>query len=72
MYVDNHGRDNLSEFAQINESKALITNIPTIIITKMIEKPKIPEFNLAITGIYFLTPKIFQKIKNYFLVKVQK
>ena len=32
MYVDNHGRDNLSEFAQINESKALITNIPTIII----------------------------------------
>jgi glucose-1-phosphate thymidylyltransferase len=33
-------------------------------ITKMIEKPKIPESNLAITGIYFLTPKIFQKIKK--------
>jgi len=39
MYVDNHGRDNLSEFDQINESKALITNIPTKIITK--EKTKI-------------------------------
>ncbi len=33
-------------------------------ITKMIEKPKNPESNLAITGIYFLTPKIFQKIKK--------
>ena len=29
MYVDNHGRDDLSKFDQINESKALITNIPT-------------------------------------------
>ena len=30
----------------------------------MIEKPKNPESNLAITGIYFLTPKIFEKIKK--------
>ncbi len=30
----------------------------------MIEKPKNPESNLAITGIYFLTPKIFEKIKQ--------
>jgi len=33
-------------------------------IEKMIEKPKNPESNLAITGIYFLTSKIFQKIKK--------
>ena len=33
-------------------------------ISKMIEKPKNPNSNLAITGIYFLTPKIFEKIKN--------
>ena len=30
----------------------------------MVEKPKNPDSNLAITGIYFLTPKIFEKIKN--------
>jgi|TARA_B100001540_G_scaffold305820_1_gene317221 glucose-1-phosphate thymidylyltransferase len=33
-------------------------------ISRMIEKPKNPESNLAITGIYFLTPKIFEKIKQ--------
>ena len=33
-------------------------------ISKMIEKPKNPKSNLAITGIYFLTPKIFEKIKK--------
>jgi glucose-1-phosphate thymidylyltransferase len=33
-------------------------------ISKMIEKPKKPESNLAITGIYFLTSEIFQKIKK--------
>ena len=33
-------------------------------IIKMIEKPKSPESNLAITGIYFLTSEIFEKIKK--------
>jgi glucose-1-phosphate thymidylyltransferase len=33
-------------------------------ISKMIEKPKRSASNLAITGIYFLTPKIFEKIKK--------
>ena len=33
-------------------------------ISKMVEKPKKPKSNLAITGIYFLTPKIFDKIKQ--------
>ena len=36
----------------------------SIKISKMIEKPKKPESNLAITGIYFLTSEIFQKIKK--------
>ena len=31
-------------------------------ISKMVEKPKNPTSSLAITGIYFLTPKIFEKI----------
>jgi len=33
-------------------------------ISKMVEKPKNPTSSLAITGIYFLTPKIFEKIKK--------
>jgi len=33
-------------------------------ISKMIEKPKNPTSNLAITGIYLLTPKIFSKIEK--------
>jgi len=33
-------------------------------ISKMIEKPKKSESNLAITGIYFLSPMIFDKIKK--------
>jgi len=33
-------------------------------ISEMVEKPKNPKSNLAITGIYFLTPKIFEQIKK--------
>jgi len=33
-------------------------------IKKIIEKPKVPPSNLAVIGIYFLTPKIFEIIKN--------
>jgi glucose-1-phosphate thymidylyltransferase len=33
-------------------------------IEKIVEKPKNPESNLAVTGIYFLTPRIFELIKN--------
>tara|TARA_Y100000590_G_scaffold86224_1_gene96600 strand:- start:10560 stop:11627 length:1068 start_codon:yes stop_codon:yes gene_type:complete len=33
-------------------------------ISKVIEKPKNPDSNLAITGIYFLTNKIFEKIQK--------
>lgn len=33
-------------------------------IKKIIEKPKVPPSNLAVIGIYFLTPKIFDIIDN--------
>lgn len=33
-------------------------------ISKIVEKPKIPPTNLAIIGIYFLSPSIFDVIKN--------
>ena len=33
-------------------------------IIKIVEKPKEPKSNLAVTGIYFLTPLIFEIIKN--------
>ena len=33
-------------------------------ITKIMEKPKDPPTNFAVTGIYFLTPKIFDVIDN--------
>ena len=33
-------------------------------IVKIVEKPKEPKSNLAVTGIYFLTPLIFEIIKN--------
>jgi len=48
--------DNPSQFgvAEINNNK----------IVKIIEKPKNPSSNLAVTGIYFLTPYIFEIIKK--------
>ena len=33
-------------------------------ISRMVEKPKKPKSNLAITGIYFLTSRIFEKINQ--------
>ena len=48
--------DNPSQFgiAEIKDKK----------IIKIVEKPKNPPSNLAVTGIYFLTPKIFEIIKK--------
>jgi len=48
--------DNPSQFgvAEINNNK----------IIKIIEKPKNPSSNLAVTGIYFLTPYIFEIIEK--------
>jgi len=48
--------DNPSQFgvAEIKDNK----------IVKITEKPKVPPSNLAVTGIYFLTPYIFNVIKK--------
>ena len=47
-----------------NPSRFGIADMHNGKITKIMEKPKNPPTNLAVTGIYFLTPKIFKIIKN--------
>jgi len=47
-----------------NPSRFGIANIENKKILKITEKPKNPESNLAVTGIYLLTPKIFEIIEN--------
>jgi glucose-1-phosphate thymidylyltransferase len=52
--VDDPQRFGLAELDKDNPGK----------IKKIIEKPKDPQSNLAVIGIYFLTPKIFDIIDN--------
>jgi glucose-1-phosphate thymidylyltransferase len=47
-----------------NPSRFGIADMKNDKITKIMEKPKDPPTNFAVTGIYFLTPKIFDVIKN--------
>lgn len=47
-----------------NPSRFGIAEIKDGVIKKIVEKPKNPSSNLAVTGIYFLTPKIFEIINN--------
>ena len=47
-----------------NPSRFGIANIKNEKILKIIEKPKNPSSNLAVTGIYLLTPSIFEIIDN--------
>ena len=47
-----------------NPSRFGIADIKDNKIIKIMEKPKDPPTNLAVTGIYFLTPKIFQIIER--------
>ena len=47
-----------------NPSRFGIANVKNEKIVKIIEKPKNPESDLAVTGIYLLTPKIFQIIDD--------
>ena len=47
-----------------NPSRFGIADIHDGKITKIMEKPKDPPTNFAVTGIYFLTPKIFDIIDN--------
>ena len=47
-----------------NPSRFGIVDLKDSKITKIMEKPKNPPTNFAVTGIYFLTPKIFEIIDN--------
>ena len=47
-----------------NPSRFGIADVKNEKITKIIEKPKDPPSNLAVTGIYLLSPKIFGVIDN--------
>jgi len=47
-----------------NPSRFGIADIENEKILKITEKPKNPKSNLAVTGIYLLTPKIFEVIDN--------
>ena len=47
-----------------NPSRFGIADVKDGEIVKIMEKPKDPPTNLAVTGIYFLTPKIFEIIKR--------
>jgi len=47
-----------------NPSRFGIANIKEGKIVEIMEKPKVPPTNLAVTGIYFLTPKIFDIISR--------
>ncbi len=47
-----------------NPSSFGIAELENEKIIKIVEKPKEPKSNLAVTGIYFLTPLIFEIIKN--------
>ena len=47
-----------------NPSRFGIADVQDGIIKKIMEKPKVPPTNLAVTGIYFLTPTIFDIIDN--------
>ncbi|EPA05231.1 glucose-1-phosphate thymidylyltransferase [Candidatus Nitrosarchaeum limnium] len=47
-----------------NPSRFGIADVQNGIIKKIMEKPKDPPTNLAVTGIYFLTPIIFDIIDN--------
>jgi len=47
-----------------NPSRFGIADVKDEKIIKIMEKPKEPPTNLAVTGIYFLTPKIFEIIKR--------
>ena len=47
-----------------NPSRFGIADVENGKITKIMEKPKVPPTNLAVTGIYFLTQKIFDVIER--------
>lgn len=67
-YVSNFSTSNDSALILLSEvtnpSQFGIAEIKNNILTKIIEKPKSPPSNLAVIGVYFLTPEIFPIIDN--------
>lgn len=68
QYVINFQRSNSAASLLLcevkNPSQFGIAEIKNNKIIKITEKPKIPSSNLAVTGIYFLTPYVFEIIKK--------
>lgn len=68
QYVKNFQKSNSAASLLLcevkNPSQFGVAEIKNDKIIKIIEKPKIPTSNLAVTGIYFLTPYIFEVIKK--------
>ena len=68
QYVLDFEKSNASAFLLLcevnNPSQFGIAEIENNKIIKITEKPKNPPTNLAVTGIYFLTPYIFEVIKK--------
>ena len=68
QYVENFQKSNSAASLLLcevkNPSQFGVAEIRNNKIIKITEKPKIPQSNLAVTGIYFLTPYIFEVIKK--------
>jgi glucose-1-phosphate thymidylyltransferase len=68
QYVKNFEKSNSAASLLLcevkNPSQFGVAEIRNEKIIKITEKPKIPASNLAVTGIYFLTPYIFEVIKK--------
>ena len=67
-YVENFKKSNFDATLLLckvdNPSSFGIAQVQNKKIIKIVEKPKDPLSNLAVTGIYLLTPKIFEIIEN--------
>ena len=67
-FVDNFNKSDYDATVLLcevdNPSRFGIADVKDNKILKITEKPKEPTSNLAVTGIYFLTPKIFQIIDD--------
>ena len=68
QYITNFESSNASASLLLcevdNPSQFGVADIQNNKITRIVEKPKNPVSNLAVTGIYFLTPYIFEIIKK--------
>ncbi len=67
-YIENFKNSNFDATLLLcevdNPSSFGIAQVENEKIIKIVEKPKTPLSNLAVTGIYLLTPKIFKVIEN--------